>query len=115
MSIIALAVIAAAFVIPATIVTFVVGPFAPFVVGLLTRIEASTAMKKAVNLVVTIIIALVVAATMTDGTAVITLDLLWRFLTNLVVLYVMSSKSYDKLWKPSFDINAKLLPSKGLG
>ena len=114
-SIFALALLASAFVIPATIVTFVVGPFAPFVVGPLTRLDASTAMKKAANLIVSIIVALVVATTMTDGTAVITLDTLWRFLTNLVIVYTMSSKSYDKLWRPSFDINAKLFPTKGLG
>lgn len=110
----ALALVAAAFVIPATVVTIIVGPFAPFIVGFATRLNASATTKKVVNLILSVIVALVIATTMTDGSAVITLDTVWRFLTNLVVVYFLSSQSYDRVWKPALDINMKLFPERGI-
>lgn len=95
-----------------TVVAVITGPLVPFLVGLFVKSGASTKVKRIVNLVASLAVAVVAGAVVPEtGAAVIS----WQSLANIIVTLVVSAQSYEQVWKPLFDVNSKLLPTKGFG
>lgn len=94
----------------AVVVTLIVGTFVPLLVGLVTKIDASSKLKGAIMLVINAAQGLIVAATTATGEAVITVDALILFLTGVA----MSLLTYYGLYKPN-DVASKLAPEFGVG
>ena len=94
----------------ATVVAIVLGLVLPFVVGLMTKLGASKAVKATVGIVVAGIAATIQNALKDDGTAFISSEM---FL-NFVLVYGTQLLSYHGLWS-NFSVNEKTAPDKGIG
>lgn len=94
----------------AWLVTAIVGFLSPIVVGLLTKLHASTKIKRIVAAVCAAVVAYVVERTLSDGTAVISLSSLGL----LVVTIVAQQTGYAQVWR-YIQLNAKMVPRFGFG
>lgn len=93
-----------------TTVIILISVVIPFVTGLLTKLEASTTLKQCVTIVLTAANALIVTATMADGTAVLSQE----SLTNFAISTVIALLTYLGFMQPH-NTNAKLAPGAGIG
>lgn len=93
----------------ASLVTMIVAYLIPLLTGLITKIDTTAMWKGLVTLVLNLVSAAIVTATVADGTAV------WSTETLLTALggFAVSIVSYLGLFKP-VAINGKLVPDKGL-
>lgn len=94
----------------AVLVTVVVGTILPLLVGLVTKLEASSRLKGALLVVLNVVQGVVIAATAADGSATFTVDTLVLFGVGVLV----SLLSYYGVYKPN-EVPAKLAPNFGLG
>lgn len=94
----------------ATAVALVLGLILPFVVGLVTKVNASKAVKATVGIIVAGIGATIQHAVKDDGTAFISSQML----LNFAIVYGTQVLSYHGLWS-NYSINEKVAPNKGIG
>lgn len=94
----------------AWLVTAIVGFLTPIAVGALTKLHASTKIKRVVAAVCAAVVAYVVERTLSDGTAVISLSSVGL----LIVTIVAQQTGYAQMWR-YIQLNAKLFPRFGLG
>jgi len=94
----------------AWLVTALVSFLSPAAVAVLTKINASTAVKRVVGLVVAAVIAYIVESTLSNGTAVLSLGTLVLTIVGVIV----QQTSYAQLWR-LFGLNQHLFPNFGLG
>ena len=91
-------------------VAIITGALIPLLVALVTKWNASPALKGFVNLVLTGIAALIIQATVPEGQAVITQATLGTWF----VTFATSVAAYFGGYR-SVDINQKVAPNKGIG
>lgn len=94
----------------AWLVTALVAALSPVAVAVLTKLHASTSLKRVVAAVVAAVVAYIVEHTLSDGTAVIS----WGSLALVVVAVVAQQTGYTKVWQ-EFQLNAKTFPRFGFG
>lgn len=95
-----------------TTVAILTGPLVPFLVGLVVKSTADARVKRIVNVIASLLVAIVAGAVVPEtGTAVFS----WQSLANIVITLIVSAQSYDQFWKPLVDPNPKLLGQKGIG
>lgn len=94
----------------AAAVTFIVGVLLPLANGLVTKFNASNTVKIIVSMLTAAIAALIVQATVADGSAVFTRELVER----AIFMYAVQLLTYLGVYKPQAT-HAKLLPEKGVG
>jgi len=93
----------------AVVVTGIVALGIPLAVGILTKVNAHPLVKGALAILFDAVNALIVAATLNDGTAVISKQTFFQFMISLGV----SEATYLKIWKPAG--TAALAPDFGVG
>ena len=92
------------------LVTLIVGHLAPLVTALLTHVEAPSTLKQFVTAVLSALTGFLTTATTVDGSAVFSAEsALFALLT-----FITANASYVAVWR-KHAIDAKILPSKGLG
>lgn len=96
--------------ISAVAVTLIIGTILPVLVGLVTKLDASSKLKGALLLVLNAAQGLIVASRVSDGGANFTVDALVLFVAGVAV----SLMSYYGFYKPH-DVSAKLAPDFGIG
>lgn len=94
----------------AVAVTLVLGTIIPVLVGLITKMDASSKLKGALMLVLNAVQGLVIASQTTSGEAVFSVDALILFGAGVA----MSLAAYYGLYKPN-DVPEKLAPNFGIG
>lgn len=94
----------------ATAVAIALGLVLPFVVGLLTKLQASTSVKTAVGIIVAGVAATIQNAVSADGSAFISSEMF----INFALVYGAQLLSYMGLWS-NYGINQKTAPNKGIG
>jgi hypothetical protein len=94
----------------ALVVTIVIGTFLPLVVGLVTKLRASSALKGSLLLILDGVNALIVHSTMDDGVAVFSKQTLILWFASIV----QSQAMFHKIWKPLGAPEA-LAPQAGIG
>ena len=96
----------------ALIVTVIVSYLIPIATAFITKASASVGLKQFVTALLAAINAVVTGATLNDGTAVLSKEVI----LFAVLSFVSAQVSYGQFWKPR-QINTKkaLLPAKGLG
>jgi hypothetical protein len=92
------------------VVTVIIGTVLPLLTGLLTKLQASDTVKGVVNLTLAAASGVITAGLVADGGALISREAL----IYAVLAWVQSVATYLGIWK-SLDINARLIPTKGLG
>lgn len=98
-----------AFELDAFTVVLITSALIPFVVGLVTKANASATVKQLVLLVVSAVSGVIQTSTQADGTAWISFTTLQYTALSLFIAIV----SYLGLYKPH-DANARLLPNVGI-
>ena len=96
------------------VVSILVGTVIPFIVGLITKVNASIKVKVIANALVSLVAMYIANSTIAEtGAAVFS----WKSLSMFVVTTLTSGQAYDKFWSPVLDINSRagLLPDKGFG
>jgi uncharacterized membrane protein YccC len=96
--------------ISAVAVTLIIGTILPVLVGLITKLDASSKLKGGILLVLNATQGLIVASRVSDGGASFTVDALVLFIAGVAV----SLLSYYGFYKPN-DVSAKLAPDFGIG
>jgi hypothetical protein len=96
--------------ISALIVTVLIGCVIPIVVGLITKLDASSKLKGAFLLVLNLVQGALIAGTTTTGDAVFTKDSLILFAVGVAT----SLATYYGVYKPA-DVPTKLAPEFGIG
>ena len=96
--------------ISALIVTILIGCVIPILVGIITKINASSRLKGALLLVLNLVQGAIIAGTTATGDAVFTADSLVLFAVGVAT----SLATYYGIYKPA-DVAAKLVPTFGLG
>jgi hypothetical protein len=96
--------------ISAVAVTLVLGTIIPVLVGLITKMDASSKLKGALMIVLNAVQGLVVASQTASGDAVFSVDALILFAAGVA----MSLAAYYGLYKPN-DVPEKLAPTFGIG
>lgn len=91
-------------------VTLILGTIIPLLVGLITKLNASSKLKGALMLALNAVQGLIIASKTGSGGAVFTTDALVLFLAGVGVSLI----SYYGLYKPN-DVPAKLAPDFGVG
>jgi len=94
----------------AAAVTFVVSVLLPLANGIVTKFNASNTVKIVVSMTTAAIAALIVQATVADGSAIFTKELVER----AIFMYLVQLLTYLGVYKPQAT-HAKLLPEKGIG
>lgn len=90
--------------------TVITGLIMPFVMALVTKYWASSALKGAVGIVLAAVAAIIERATLADGSAVFTSGLL----LDVLLVYVPQLGTYIGFWQ-HVNINAKIAPNVGIG
>lgn len=96
--------------ISAVAVTLLISTILPVLVGLVTKLDASSKLKGAILLVLNAVQGLIVASQVSGGGASFTIDALILFVAGVAV----SLMAYYGLYKPN-DVSAKLAPNFGVG
>jgi len=96
--------------ISAVAVTLIIGTILPVLVGLVTKLDASSKLKGGLLLVLNATQGLIVASQVSDGGASFTVDAVVLFIAGVSV----SLMSYYGFYKPN-DVPAKLAPGFGVG
>ena len=96
--------------IDAIFVTTVIGVLIPVLVGLLTKLKASSTLKAVLNIVLGAIQSLIVSSMIDGGGALISKNTFILWVLSLIV----SVASYVGVYKPT-GISSKLFPNSGLG
>lgn len=91
-------------------VAIITGAVIPLLVALVTKWNASPLLKGFVNLVLTGIASLIIQATVPEGQAVITQDLL----VTWFITFATSVATYFGVYR-SAEVNQKLAPTVGIG
>ena len=91
-------------------VTFVVSVLLPAVNGVAVKLGASNGVKIVVSMITAAVAALIVQATVSDGSAIFSTQLVQRAL----FMYAVQLLTYLGLYKP-LAVDAHLFPEKGLG
>lgn len=97
-------------VLSSAAVTFVVGTLLPVVNGLATKYVAANGVKIAVSMVTAAIAGIIVQATVSDGSAIFSTELVKR----AVFVYAVQLLTYLGIYKP-VGAHGHLLPEKGIG
>jgi len=93
----------------ATMVTLLISLIIPVIVGLVTKADLPSQWKGLASLVLNLVSAGIVNATVSDGTAVWSTETL----TVALIAAAISVTTYLGIYKP-IDLNARLAPDKGL-
>jgi hypothetical protein len=96
--------------ISAVAVTLIIGTILPVLVGLVTKLDASSKLKGGLLVALNATQSLIIASRVSDGGAYFTADALILFVAGVVV----SLMSYYGFYKPN-DVPAKLAPNFGIG
>ena len=96
--------------IDASAVAIILGLVLPFVVSLMTKLNASKAVKATVGILAAGIGATIQHAVRDDGSAFLS----GTMLLNFAIVYGTQVLSYHGLWS-NYDINEKVAPNKGIG
>lgn len=91
-------------------VTLIIGTIIPVLVGLITKMNASSKLKGALMLVLNAAQGLVIASKTANGGAFFSTDALVLFLSGVAI----SLMAYYGFYKPN-DVPSKLAPSFGIG
>ena len=91
-------------------VTILIGCAIPIIIGLITKLNASSKLKGALLLVLNLVQGAIIASTTATGDAVFTKDSLILFAVGVSI----SLATYYGVYKPS-DVPAKLAPDFGIG
>lgn len=83
-------------ILDASFVTLILGTLVPLVVGVLTKLNASSAIKSISMIVLNAIVALITLSQVGDGSAVFTKEGFIAFATGLIA----SVAAYLGVWKP---------------
>jgi hypothetical protein len=96
--------------ISAVAVTLIIGTILPVLVGLVTKLDASSKLKGGILLVLNAIQGLIIASQVSGGGASFTVEALVLFIAGLAV----SLMSYYGFYKPN-DVPSRLAPDFGIG
>lgn len=91
-------------------VTIITGLLLPFLLALITKLDADSKIKAVLGVGMAGVGALVARAITLDGSAVFT----WPLLLDVGMVYIPQALSYVALYS-KFDINAKMAPQFGIG
>ena len=96
--------------IAAAIVALLVGQVIPFLVAVLTKLEAAIWLKQVLTAFLAAVSGLLVTATQLDGTAVLSRE------SGLLAIgvFIASQTAYVALYRPH-DANTHILPEAGVG
>lgn len=86
-----------------SLLNFVVGFVIPLLVGLITKLRASSGLKASMNLALSVVGGAIVTVIEADGT----IEDWKQFLTGIVMTWLISQTSYTGLWKPN-GVSAKV-------
>jgi hypothetical protein len=102
--------LASTITLSAVAVQLLVGVLLPVFIGAVTKSNASAGLKQALTVILVGLSALLIISTLSDGTAVISLETLLLTAGG----WVVTIAAYHGLYKPH-DLNGHLAPDSGLG
>jgi hypothetical protein len=98
-------------VIPLSVATLILGSFLPIVSAALTKLNASTAVKAVLAILVTLVATILRRSV--DGGTDLALD--WALIGEFFQTFVVQVAAYLGFWQPVANINSLLFPRFGIG